>query len=86
MSSQSFERIFTPHHMSHITCDVSHVTCHMSRDTYHMSHVSQGVVPDMENVVFFTPSQFEGKNFDPKNCVILGKTELATNQQNKKIQ
>ena len=32
--------MFTPHHMSHVTCHMSCVTCHMSHVTCHMSHVT----------------------------------------------
>ena len=38
--SWTFERMFTPHNKSHVTCDVSHVTCHMSRVTCHVSRVT----------------------------------------------
>ena len=31
--------MFTPHHVSHVTCHMSHVPCHMSHVTCHMSHV-----------------------------------------------
>ena len=35
----TFERMFTPHNMSHVTSHVSSVTCHMSHVTCHMTHV-----------------------------------------------
>ena len=31
--------MFTPHNMSHVTCQMSCVTCHVSRVTCHVSHV-----------------------------------------------
>ena len=27
LGSSNFERIFTPHHVSHVTCHVAHVMC-----------------------------------------------------------
>ena len=35
----NFERMFTPHYMSHVTCRISRVTCHVSHATCNMSHV-----------------------------------------------
>ena len=32
--------MFTPHNMSHVTCNVSHITCHVSHVTCHMSRVT----------------------------------------------
>ena len=37
LGSWSFEIMFTPHHVSHVTCHVLCVTCHVSCVTYHMS-------------------------------------------------
>ena len=37
----------------------------------------------MESVLFFTPSQFKGKQILPKKCLIFGDTKFATKQQNK---
>ena len=40
LGSRNFERMFTPHNLSHVTCCMSRVTCHMSRVMCHMSHVT----------------------------------------------
>ena len=40
LGSWNFERMFTPHNMSHVTCRMSRVTCHMWHVTCHMSHVT----------------------------------------------
>ena len=34
-----FEKMFTPHNGSHVTCHMSCVTCHMARVTFHVCHV-----------------------------------------------
>ena len=36
----NFERMFTPHNMSHVTCHMSYVICHMSTVMCHMSCVT----------------------------------------------
>ena len=40
IESCNFERMFTPHRESHVTCHESHVTCHVSHVTCHVSHVT----------------------------------------------
>ena len=42
----TFEWMFTPQNMSHVTCHVSHVTCHMSHVMCQMSHKKK-----LDNVV-----------------------------------
>ena len=39
---------------------------------------------DMENVIFFTPSQFSAKQIYLKKCVIFGNTKFGTKQQKQK--
>ena len=40
-----FERMFTPHHVSHVTCHVSCVTCHMSHVMCNFSFLDKTVEP-----------------------------------------
>ena len=40
LESLNFKRMFTPHHVSHVTCNVPRVTCHIACVTCHMSHAS----------------------------------------------
>ena len=40
LGSWNFEKMFTPHHVSHVRCQVSSVRCHMSRFRCHMSGVT----------------------------------------------
>ena len=40
LGAENFERMFTPHHVSHVTCHVSPVTCHVSGVPCKVSHVS----------------------------------------------
>ena len=37
LESWNFERMFTPHHVSCVTCHISRVTCHLSPVTCHVS-------------------------------------------------
>ena len=37
LGNWNFERMFTPHNMSHVMYHMSHVMCHVSHVTYHMS-------------------------------------------------
>ena len=32
--------MFTPHHKSHVRCEVSYITCHVSLVTCHVSHIT----------------------------------------------
>ena len=45
LESWFFERMFTPHHVSHVLCHVSHVMCHLSPVTCHLSCVTCHVSP-----------------------------------------
>ena len=40
LESWYFDRMFTPHHVSCVTCHMSHVTCHVSPVTCHLSPVT----------------------------------------------
>ena len=40
LGSWNFERMFTTHNMSHVTCHMSCVTCHVSHVMCNMSHVT----------------------------------------------
>ena len=49
--SWNFERMFTPHHVSHVTCQVPCSTCHMSyaRVRYHISNYYYETVKELES-------------------------------------
>ena len=48
-----FERMFTPHHVSHVRCHVSRVRCHLSGVTCHMSGVRCQVSGVTCQVIYF---------------------------------
>ena len=41
----------------------------------------EGLMPDMQKFIIFTPSTFEAKQIYPKKCVIFGNTKFATKQR-----
>ena len=73
LESWYFERMFTPHHVSLVTCNLSLVTCHLSALTCHKSPLTRYMSPLPCHIFFLHFFSFYKKKKKKKAFTFLNK-------------